>query len=71
MKVTGISYGRTIVVGDESFKQGKIWFGYEAELSEGEDVGEAIRTIRMAADDWEQKERDEYATRQHRRRNGR
>jgi hypothetical protein len=62
-----VTYGRTIVIGDESFKQEKVWFGWDAVVPEGEDPDKVLDGLRAKADALEKEERETWHIRRHER----
>lgn len=62
MRVTSVSYGRTIVIGSDFHKE-KAWFGTEVELNETDNLDQVIANMRATADVWEDEERQLYAQR--------
>lgn len=57
MRITKVSYGRTIVVG-EGFNQEKIWFGWEAEVESKESADVVMAELHRMANDAERDQRD-------------
>lgn len=50
MKIKTVTYGRTIVLDGRHFKQEKVWFGWDAEVDEGEDADKVLHQLRQKAD---------------------
>lgn len=63
MKFKTMSYGRTIEVGGPFGRgraMGKVWFGWEVELEEGDDEATVEAILKAKADEREVKERKEH-----------
>ncbi len=61
MKIKQITHGRTIVVGDKSFRQEKVWFGWDAEIdTDTENEEQALAILRERADVVEAEERRNF-----------
>lgn len=61
MKIIQVTYGRTIVVGDKSFRQEKVWFGWDAEVdADTEDPDKVLAELRERANILEKEERRNF-----------
>lgn len=66
MNVKTVSYGRTIVLSERrGIAQEKCWFGWEAEVSEGETAAQVLDALHSVADAAEADERRAYEERRY------
>lgn len=57
MKIVGVSYGRTVVLEGRRFSQDKVWFGWEAEVQEGDDPDDCMKVLQARAEQLEMEEK--------------
>lgn len=74
MRITKVSYGRTIEVGGpfgSRSPMGKVWFGWEAEVESFETAAEALAQLETMANKEEGAQRESFEARTSRRGFGR